>query len=181
MRLAVEQIGQRLRPQRPGDEIGHAAPRIANAGRPPARIARVSLCETAAPIAPAKQKGIGTKTLRLLDSSPGKQVKRGRRRRIGNDFRHRRGSGADEGRSIYSRYVLFKAATGVPPESTGKADQPTSAPCWARRPAKITMRRVCGGFPGVPKPLESDSGQHAAARKRPAAQLRSAGASRSPP
>jgi len=45
MRLAVEQIRQRLHAQRPGDEIGHAAPGIANAARPPARIARAPLGE----------------------------------------------------------------------------------------------------------------------------------------
>src|SRR6516164_2780579 len=34
---------------------------------------------------------------------------------------------------------------------------------------KITMRRVCEGFPVTPKLHESDSGQHAAPRKKPAA------------
>jgi hypothetical protein len=39
MRLAVEQIRQRLRAQRPGDKIGHARLGIGDAARPAPRVA----------------------------------------------------------------------------------------------------------------------------------------------
>jgi hypothetical protein len=41
----------------------------------------------------ARQKGIRTKLLRFLDFRSGKQLVTGRQSRIGNDFRHQRGSG----------------------------------------------------------------------------------------
>jgi len=85
MRLAVEQIRQRPR-SAAGSEIGHAAPRIANAGRPPARIARASLRDAPARIAPAMRGWIRTKYLRFLESRPGEQVITGRRMRIGQRF-----------------------------------------------------------------------------------------------
>jgi hypothetical protein len=88
MRLAVEQIQQRLRAKRPGGEIRHAAPGIANAAWPAARVAGASLREPPAPVASAGRRGIRTKSLKFLDSSPEKQVITGGRRRIGYVFRH---------------------------------------------------------------------------------------------
>jgi hypothetical protein len=60
-----------------------AAPRPAGrtAGRPPGRIAR-------------EAKQIRIKSLGCLDSRLGKQVTTGERRRVGNEFRHQRGSTA---------------------------------------------------------------------------------------
>src|SRR5262245_26539606 len=107
MRLAVEQIGERLRAQRPGREIGHAASGIANAGWPPAQVARASLGKPPARIAPARRKGIRTKSLRFLGSGSRKQVITARRRRIGNDFRHLEGLRA-KAPHISSWYVLVK-------------------------------------------------------------------------
>jgi hypothetical protein len=78
--------------------------------------------------------------LKFLDSSPGKQVITGRRRRIGNDFRHRRGSRANEGRNVYSRYVLFKAAAWRPAWITGKEHRDEPSPCPAD-PTAGTARR----------------------------------------
>jgi 5-aminolevulinate synthase len=131
----------------------------------------------------AKRRAITTKSLRFLDSSHAKEMITGRGAGGSATISGIGGAPkANKGRNIYSRYVLFKAAAAAAPGSIGKADQPIMiTPCWAHRSVKITMRRVCGGFPGAPKPLESDSGQHAAARERPAAQARSVGASRSPP
>ena len=51
MRLAVDQIRQRLRPQRLGDKIRHALPGIGDAARPAARVAGVSLGEALARVA----------------------------------------------------------------------------------------------------------------------------------
>src|SRR2546426_734482 len=53
----------------------------------------------------ARQQGIRTKPLRFLDSISGKQVVTGQRRRIGNDFRHQRGSGGKRVRAILSYWV----------------------------------------------------------------------------
>jgi hypothetical protein len=61
MRLAVEQIRQRLRARRSGGEIGQAPPGVGNAARPAARIAGASLCETPVLVARARQKGIRPK------------------------------------------------------------------------------------------------------------------------
>ena len=85
MRLAVEQIRQCLRAQRPGHEIRHAPPGIGNAARPAARVAGASLGEAPARVARATQRGIRSKLLRFLNSWPGEQVITGR---IGGDFRH---------------------------------------------------------------------------------------------
>jgi hypothetical protein len=86
MRLAVEQIRQRPRAQRPGGKIGHAAPGIGNAGRPSVRIAGASLRKPPAPVAHARQKRIRTKSLKFHDFSSRKQAVTGRRRRFGNNF-----------------------------------------------------------------------------------------------
>jgi hypothetical protein len=64
-------------------------------GRPPG-LPELPLGETPARVARARQKGIRAKFLRFLESRPGIQAIRGGRRRIGNDFRHERGSGAKE-------------------------------------------------------------------------------------
>jgi len=55
MRLAVEEIRQRLRAERPRQKIGHAPPGIANAARPTARVAGASFGEAALFIAPARR------------------------------------------------------------------------------------------------------------------------------
>jgi hypothetical protein len=60
MRLAVEQIRQRLRARRPGRKVGHAPPGI----RDPARVAGASLGKAPARIARPRQKGIRTKLSR---------------------------------------------------------------------------------------------------------------------
>lgn len=66
MRLAVDQNRQRLRAQRPGQEIGHPAAGIADAARPAARIARTPLRKAPARIARARREGIRSKCLRYL-------------------------------------------------------------------------------------------------------------------
>jgi hypothetical protein len=79
----------RLRAQRPSGEIGHAAPGVGSAGQPAARVAGISLGEAPARAASAREAGIRTKPLKFQNSRPGKQVITGRRRRVGNNFRHR--------------------------------------------------------------------------------------------
>jgi hypothetical protein len=59
--LAVDQKRQRRRRERPRDEIGQAPPRVGNAARPAARIARTALDEPPARIARARRKTIRTK------------------------------------------------------------------------------------------------------------------------
>jgi hypothetical protein len=92
MRLAVEQMAQRLNAQRPRHEIGDAPLGIGDAPRPAAWIARASFREAPARVARARAREIRNKSLRLLDSIPRMQVIAGGHRRIGNDFRHRQGS-----------------------------------------------------------------------------------------
>src|SRR5947209_6511518 len=96
MRLVIDEIRQRLRAQRPGEEIGHPAAGIADAARPAARIARAPLRKAPARIARARGEWIRSKCLRYLDSELGKQVRTGGRRRIRRDFRHSGGSGASK-------------------------------------------------------------------------------------
>ena len=98
MRLAVEQIRQRLRAQRPGHKIGHTPPGIGDAARPTARVAGASLGKASARVACAGQDGIRIMYLTFLDSGFGKQRETASTRRIGNDFRHRRGSGEKRGK-----------------------------------------------------------------------------------
>jgi hypothetical protein len=93
MRLAVDQIRQRLRAQRPSRKVGHPPLGIGNAARPPPRIAGAPLHETPSRVARTRQQGIRTKLLIFLDSRSGKQAITGRQWRIGNDFWHQRGSG----------------------------------------------------------------------------------------
>jgi len=59
--LALEQMQQSLRAQRPGDKIGHAPLGIADAARLAARVSRASLGEMPARIARARPKEIRTK------------------------------------------------------------------------------------------------------------------------
>ena len=98
---AVDGNRQRLRARRPGRNPrvtargGQAPPGIGNARRPAARIAGASLGETLARVARARQKAIRPKYLRFLELRPGIQAITGRRRRIGGDFRHQRGSRAN--------------------------------------------------------------------------------------
>jgi|SRR6516164_443227 hypothetical protein len=51
MRLAVEQLRQRLPAQRPGNEIGDAPPGVADAARPAPRVAGASFGEPPARVA----------------------------------------------------------------------------------------------------------------------------------
>jgi hypothetical protein len=76
VRLAVEQIRQRRRAQRPGDKIGHAPPGVGDAARPAARVAGASRGEAPARVARAREKGIRIKLLILLDSVSAKQQRR---------------------------------------------------------------------------------------------------------
>jgi len=91
MGLAVEQIRQRLRAERPGHKLGHAPLGIADAARPALGVARDSLGEAPARVARARRKRIRTKWLIVHDYSTRKQP--GRIRRVGINVRHRRGSG----------------------------------------------------------------------------------------
>ena len=68
MRPAVDQIGQRLRAQRPGRKIGHAPLGVGNAALTAARVAGASLSETPLRIARAMQQGIRINRLKFLDS-----------------------------------------------------------------------------------------------------------------
>jgi hypothetical protein len=61
MGLAVEQIRQRRRAQRPGHKIGHAPLAVADTARPASRVARASLGEPPACVARARRKGIRDK------------------------------------------------------------------------------------------------------------------------
>jgi hypothetical protein len=61
MRPAVDQIRQRLRAQRPCDEIGHAPLRIGDAARPAPRVAGASLGEAPARATRARHEGIRAK------------------------------------------------------------------------------------------------------------------------
>jgi len=88
MRLTVEQIRQRLRAQRPCHKVRHAPHGVGDTGRPAARIAGSPLREAPARVTRARQKSIRVKLLRFLDSGFRKQVRTGRCRRIGNNFRH---------------------------------------------------------------------------------------------
>jgi hypothetical protein len=93
--------------------IGHAPPGIRDARRPAARVGGVTLGEATARV--ATKRGISTKLLNFLDSGPREQVITGRQKRIGNDFQHQRGSGADRGQHIGSLYVLIKShGLGIP-------------------------------------------------------------------
>jgi hypothetical protein len=58
MRPAVDQIRQRLRPQRPRRKVGHSPLGIGGATRPAAGIPGASLGEAPARVARARQKGI---------------------------------------------------------------------------------------------------------------------------
>ena len=78
MRLPVEQLRQRLLTQRPGYKIGHTPPGIADAVRPPERVAGAALREAPARVACGRQKGIRTKRLRFQDSAFRKQERAGR-------------------------------------------------------------------------------------------------------
>ena len=62
-------------------------------------------------VARARPQKIRIKLLRFLDLRPGKQVITGDRRRIGNDFRHQRRSGANGGR-IYG--FMIRSYQGQP-------------------------------------------------------------------
>jgi hypothetical protein len=95
IRLAVEQI--RAMPAR------SAAGALAQAGaawdyecRPAARIAGASVGKTPARVAPAKRNGIRTKLLGFPEFRPRIQAVTGRCSPIGSDFRHQRGSNANE-------------------------------------------------------------------------------------
>jgi hypothetical protein len=110
MRLAVDQIRERPRAQRPGRKIRHAPLGIGNAARPAARIAGASLGETPLRIARAMQKGIRVNRLKFLDSASGKQEIAGRIGQIGNYFRHRRGSETNEASMWVHRMFPSRAA-----------------------------------------------------------------------
>jgi len=111
MRLAVDQIRQRLRAQRPSRKVGHPPLGIGNAARPPPRIAGASLHETPSRVARTRQQGIRTKLLIFPDSRSGKQAITGRQWRIGNDFRHPQGSSAKEA-NLYVHYVFTSRPRG---------------------------------------------------------------------
>jgi len=65
----------------------------------------------------------------FLDSWSGKQVITGRQRRIGNDFRHQRGSGG-QGSHIGSLYVLVEGQLRHP-RSSWRGTQGHTAPVGA--------------------------------------------------
>jgi hypothetical protein len=71
MGLAVDEIRQRLRAQPPSGGIGHPPPRIADAERPAARIARAPLRETPARVTQHTQPDIRIKPLKFPDMRPG--------------------------------------------------------------------------------------------------------------
>jgi len=106
MRFAVEQIGQRPRAQRPGDEIGNAPLGIGNAAWPAARVARASLGEAPTRVARARDEEIRSKQLRFLDSAFGEQEGAGRSRWIDDDFRHVRNSSDAALGGMAAFYVL---------------------------------------------------------------------------
>src|SRR5215469_2272178 len=77
MRLAVDEIRQRLWAQRPGNKIGYTPLRVSDAARPAARITRASFGEAPARVARAGQEGIRIKWLRFFNSGLGKQERTG--------------------------------------------------------------------------------------------------------
>jgi hypothetical protein len=89
MGLAVEEVRQGLRAERPGDEIGDPPPGVADAARPTSRVAGAALQKAPARIAHARQQGIRTNPLRFLDPTSGKQQRTTRRTQIGFGLRHR--------------------------------------------------------------------------------------------
>jgi hypothetical protein len=74
MRLAVDQIRQRLSAQWPRRKIGQAPPGIGDATRRATRVAGASLGKPSARMARSGETWIRSKSLRFLDSRPGKQV-----------------------------------------------------------------------------------------------------------
>ena len=128
------------RVQRPGRKIGHAPLGIADAARPTAKIAGASLGETPARVARARQKEIRVNRLKFFNSLSGKQEITGTIRRIGNYFRHRRGSGTKEA-SIWVHPMFlsrrqnrspsrFQIAHGVPGK---RGDAEKTGSSWENR------------------------------------------------
>src|SRR5947208_16375064 len=117
----------------------------------PARAAGASGGEAPAPVAGTRQEWIRTKSLKFLDSRPGKQVITGRQKRIISDFQHQRSPGANEveisvhdtfdSRGIVCRVYPSRAiatlSTDQSPCGRNRETRPCRAwRCWRRPPAQ---------------------------------------------